>query len=477
MAFIPNTAPVNGPIAPIDSEDTYPTHFANYGKGGFYTVSTIAERNAIPADRRTIGMTVVVSSGNVLESSIYTLDAGLSNNDWKETFATNATVSVLASAAPGGFKNKIIGGDFLTNPWQRGVLFTPKNGNLAYGYRSNYPIYTADCFFVQNSESSSDANKKTLRTSKEILSDGSACLKVECTSSLALDSYSFAAVGTVIEGYNYAALYKSPMTLSFWVYSSIAGKYSVCFRNYRNESSDASWVANYTVSQANTWEKKVIVVDVPAADSGGSNWNFDNKAGLVVNWWLYAAPTYTTNLTNQWLNTSPSTLDGKSTGYVSTPGCVNAAVSGSTFKLRDIQLEAGIVASVFERLDVGTVLRQCQRYYQKSWRLGVAPLNSDQTALSSEAILFQNAFPGSDYLDNYDAGGPLYSSSVRFQTTMRATPTIFALAAQAVEDNGLDNGWSATYIRPADNGFTWTHSFTTIPKAYLAWFAESNIPF
>ena len=42
---------VSAPIAPNDTADTYPTHHARYGKGGWRTVATIAERDAIPADR------------------------------------------------------------------------------------------------------------------------------------------------------------------------------------------------------------------------------------------------------------------------------------------------------------------------------------------------------------------------------------------------------------------------------------------
>lgn len=51
---------VASPIVPFSSEDTYPTHEAKYGKGGFRTVETIAERDAIPEARREEGMLVYV---------------------------------------------------------------------------------------------------------------------------------------------------------------------------------------------------------------------------------------------------------------------------------------------------------------------------------------------------------------------------------------------------------------------------------
>lgn len=48
------------PIVPFTTEDSYATHEAKYGKGGFRTVSTIEERNAIPSPRLEEGMLVYV---------------------------------------------------------------------------------------------------------------------------------------------------------------------------------------------------------------------------------------------------------------------------------------------------------------------------------------------------------------------------------------------------------------------------------
>lgn len=51
---------VAAPVVPFTSDDKYATHDAAYGKGGFRSVNTIAERDAIPADRKTEGMVVRV---------------------------------------------------------------------------------------------------------------------------------------------------------------------------------------------------------------------------------------------------------------------------------------------------------------------------------------------------------------------------------------------------------------------------------
>ena len=51
---------VASPIVPYSSEDTFATHYAKYGKGGFMSVPTIADRDAIPEARREEGMFVFV---------------------------------------------------------------------------------------------------------------------------------------------------------------------------------------------------------------------------------------------------------------------------------------------------------------------------------------------------------------------------------------------------------------------------------
>jgi hypothetical protein len=60
---IPNTVPITGPIAPTAVGDTYPSHLAEYGKGGYRTVADTTERDAIPAARREEGMQVYVIAG------------------------------------------------------------------------------------------------------------------------------------------------------------------------------------------------------------------------------------------------------------------------------------------------------------------------------------------------------------------------------------------------------------------------------
>ena len=65
-------------IVPTDSLDTYPTHLAEYGKGGHKSVNNISDLNLISLDRREEGMTVYVVS----EESDYRLKGGTANENW-----------------------------------------------------------------------------------------------------------------------------------------------------------------------------------------------------------------------------------------------------------------------------------------------------------------------------------------------------------------------------------------------------------
>lgn len=49
---------LGAPILPATTEDIFPTHDAQYGKGGYRAVDTTAARDAIPYERRSVGMIV-----------------------------------------------------------------------------------------------------------------------------------------------------------------------------------------------------------------------------------------------------------------------------------------------------------------------------------------------------------------------------------------------------------------------------------
>lgn len=89
-------------IVPFTSEDKYATHDAQYGKGGFRSVATIAERDAIPAERKTEGMVVRVQA----DKKHYVWE----NNAWTEWLPKgNVTVdTALNINSNNAIANKVV---------------------------------------------------------------------------------------------------------------------------------------------------------------------------------------------------------------------------------------------------------------------------------------------------------------------------------------------------------------------------------
>ena len=83
MAKYPGGVTVSGYIAPSDTLDTYATHKAKFGQGGYRSVLDIAERDLITDIRREIGMVAYVIS----EDKEYRLVGGIENINWTEIIA------------------------------------------------------------------------------------------------------------------------------------------------------------------------------------------------------------------------------------------------------------------------------------------------------------------------------------------------------------------------------------------------------
>lgn len=55
---------IYGPIVPFSDLDSYPTHIAKYGKGGYMALASLNDRNAIPEERLEEGMLVFIVNDN-----------------------------------------------------------------------------------------------------------------------------------------------------------------------------------------------------------------------------------------------------------------------------------------------------------------------------------------------------------------------------------------------------------------------------
>lgn len=71
---------ITGFISPTDTSDTYATHDSVLGRGGLREVNSLDERDAIPGDRRRVGMIVYV----LADSKYYALFGDTTNLSWKD---------------------------------------------------------------------------------------------------------------------------------------------------------------------------------------------------------------------------------------------------------------------------------------------------------------------------------------------------------------------------------------------------------
>ena len=177
-------------------------------------------------------------------------------------------------------------------------------------------------------------------------------LKYTCGTGLSVTSGDYAQIQQTLEGNNTAHLKwgtsdAQDIVVSFWVKSSLTGTFAF---NIQNGGFSRSYVAQYQINAANTWEYKTITV---AGDTSGT-WATDNTASLRIIWDMGFG--YGTT----------STVDAWQAGdvhYVSGNVKVNET-SGATFYLTGVQLEVGDTATPFEHRSYGQELALCQRYYK-----------------------------------------------------------------------------------------------------------------
>ena len=206
-----------------------------------------------------------------------------------------------------------------------------------------------------------------------------------------------------IEGFNVADLgwgtaNAQAVTLSFWVRSSVTGTFA---GSLMNSAGNRAYVFTYTVNAANTFEYKTVTIP---GDTTGT-WLTNNGRGITLSFDLGNGSSYQA-AAGSWVG---QYAIGTSTSVKL------IATSGATFYITGVQLEAGSVATPFERRPYGTELQLCQRYFEKSYNIDVAP----GTASTSYSAFSSSGSAGgltTAYLDSW----------LPFKVTKRATPTMAA---------------------------------------------------
>jgi hypothetical protein len=318
-----------------------------------------------------------------------------------------AQLSSLNGGPLAGARNRIINGDMRIS--QRGTSFAAIASDT---YSLDRWLWSQSGAMICTVSQSSDVPNNTFYNS----------YKVDVTtvdSSIAASDY--ALVWQRIEGFNVRDLINTTFTLSFWVKSPKTGVHCISFRN---NGSDRSYIKEYTVVSANTWEYKTITVSGGLITSG--TWDWTNGSGLEILFSLATGATFQTS------------ADAWQTGnYFATANQVNVMDNtANDFFLTGVQLEPGSVATPFERRSYGQELSLCQRYYEQVNAWWVSDVQNTST----------------------------YGTAFVFAVEKRATPTMASIS-QGGAANGSMNTRTPSAFSSRKGGATTATASTTIVSA------------
>jgi hypothetical protein len=289
-----------------------------------------------------------LSSGVPTDATVST--AKLADNAVTAAKITDATITAakLASGTvqnQSAFKNILINGDMSVN--QRGTVT---------GINSN--TYTLDRWITEGDDATLTVSQDTSVPSAQGFGKSLKIAVTTANASVAADELQKIVQrieGQFLQQLLFGTSSAKSFTLSFWVKSNITGTYAM---EFQNDDNNKVQTATYTISSADTWEKKTITI------SGDTASGFDNDANrsFRVIWWLAAGSNYTSNNASSgaWIARS-SNINSIAYGHA-----VNVTSSTSnTFYLTGCQLEVGTSASDFEFLPHDVNLQRCQRYYEE----------------------------------------------------------------------------------------------------------------
>jgi len=260
----------------------------------------------------------------------------------------------LVPSTPLSHRNMVINGAMQV--WQRATATTTAD--------SNWSGSTADRWKIIDATDGSMTTERHAMSLAEINTTGHAyALQMDCTGTdgtIASGQTSY--VRTAIEAQDcqhlqYGTANAKTLTVSFWVKSNKTGIYTIFL--YKGDTTTYIIPEEYTISSADTWEKKTITITPTAGSTSlitGSGGVIANNSGNGIMLGFGLA----------WGSSYHGTNDTWATDKYSTSNQVNWMDSTSNnFYLTGVQLELGSSATPFEHRSYGDELARCQRYYHK----------------------------------------------------------------------------------------------------------------
>ena len=248
-----------------------------------------------------------------------------------------------AAASPFGLKNRIINSDMRIDQRNAGASTTPTG--------SGSGTYTLDRWCYQAAQT----GKATVQQNAGAVTPPTGFTNyagITSTSAYSVLTGDYFHLYQAIEGFNIADLAwgtanAQTITISFWVRSSLTGTFG---GSLRNSGTTRSYPFTYTITSANTWERKTITI---AGETSGT-WLTNNGVGVYVGFGLGSGATFS------------GTAGAWGAGNFVQPSSTVSVVgtNGATFYITGVQLEQNTTATPFERRQFGNELALCQRYFE-----------------------------------------------------------------------------------------------------------------
>ena len=295
-----------------------------------------------PVTASTLTLTLPATSGTMV------LDGG------SPTFATVTSTALtvngnnISAVNSMGFRNRIINGD---------MGIDQRNAGAAVTHSGTSNLYVLDRWACNSTGTPQFSVQQVADAPTGFVNSSKLTTTTAGTPAAGDFSYYLQYIeGLNVADLNFGTASALTVTLSFWVKSSLTGTFG---GTLKNGAVNRAYPFSYTINSAGTWEYKTVTIP---GDTTGT-WLTTNGIGMTVAF-----------DTGSGANNKGTAGAWNATSNIGVTGGVNlVATAAATWQITGVQLEAGTVATPFERIDYGRELMMCQRYYEKSYPIATVP--------------------------------------------------------------------------------------------------------